>query len=242
MRYGKIALLVAVCTALTTVLSPVAALAEYDQPYVSIGADLTGREEAEILELLKVPAEKINEDTAVYVTEEDTFRYLEGMSLDEADRAGSLTSCKVVRRKRGRGLKVRTSNVLDVTDDIYRNALVTCGMEDANVVVASASPVSGRAALVVTMAAWAKMNGLALDTEIIQTAVRELEISDTIARETGDAEKTAELVAAVKDIVTGSRLRGEKQIRPVIKEVSAELGFVIPAAHVELLADYFEEV
>ena len=133
MKYGKIAVLVAVCTALTTMMSPVAALAEYDTPYVAFGADLTEEQKSEVLDLLEVPSDKVTEDTSLYVTNEEEHRYLDGVLGSDVIGTHALSSCKVVRQEKGHGIHVETHNVTYVTDEMYANALATAGVEDADI-------------------------------------------------------------------------------------------------------------
>ncbi len=223
MKYAKITLFVAACTALTTVLSPVAALAEFDTPYVSLGADLSGSETDEILALFGVDRDMINEDTSVLVTNEDECRYLTGAMDGGAVGTGAFSSCKVVRREKGYGIRVTTHNVTDVNEAMYANALATAGVVDADIVVASPVPVSGTTALVGAMAAYSKMNGLALDPEVIAEAAGELDLARLIGELTGDPDKAAQLIAAVKEVVLNNDLRTEEDIRDAIDEIAGQL-------------------
>ena len=231
MKYGKIALLVAACTAVTTLLSPAAALAEYDTPYLSVGAELTDEEEAQILKILEVSPEQVNEDTAIYVTGEEERRYLEGVPGADIGDAEGLSSCKVVRQKRGRGIHVKTYNITLFTPEMYANALATCGVYDANVTIAALNPVFGSEAFVGAMAAWSKMNGQALDSELIGTAAEEMIVSAQIADVAQDAEKAVLFIAAVKSIVLERRMDREDDIREAIEDVASQLDMEISPSH-----------
>ena len=233
MKYGKIALLVAACTMLTTVLSPVAALAEFDQPYISIGADLTSEQADKMIRILEVPEDKINEDTMISLTTDEESRYL-GDAADPG--SGAVTACKVVRLKRGSGIRVSTHNIMYVTSEMFENALVTCGLHDVDVMAASPVPVPGTAALVSTAAAWSKMNGHALDPQIINLAARELNVSSAIAMTTGNPEKTAQLVAAVKQIVLMNGTTDPEAILTAVLEVAEQIGLSLSEEEAEELA------
>ena len=235
MKYGKIAVLVAVCTALTTMMSPVAALAEYDTPYVAFGADLTEEQKSEVLDLLEVPSDKVTEDTSLYVPNEEEHRYLDGVLGSDVIGTHALSSCKVVRQEKGHGIHVETHNVTYVTDEMYANALATAGVEDADIVIAAPMPISGTSALVGAVAAWSKMEGRALDPDVILEAARELDISGTIARVTGDADKTAQLIAAVKNVVMTNRMENEEDIRAAVSDVASQIGLEISDENMDTL-------
>ena len=223
MKYAKIALLVAACTALMTVLSPVAALAEFDAPYVAFGADLTEDQQYELLQVLEVEPDAVNEDTSVYVTNDEEHRYLDDIFGSERVGSEAVSACKIVKRERGYGIRVVTNNISHVTDRMYQNALATCGMQDADVVVASPTPISGTTALVGAMSAYSKMSGQALYLSVILGAAEELDLAGLIGDLVGDSDKVSQLIAAVKAVVLTNKLETEEDIRNAVTDIASQM-------------------
>ena len=189
-----------------------------------------------MLKVLDVDAEQVTEDTAIYVTSEEEERYLEGASKGEA----SLSTCRVIRREKGSGLHVRTFNITGVTEEMFKNALATCGIQDADVAAASPVPVSGTAALIGTAAAWSKMNGQALSAPVIFEAARELKVTSHIAEETGDPDKAVRLVASVKAAVAERVFINEADIVALVDAAADSMGISLTGESASHLTEVLE--
>lgn len=118
---------------------------------------------------------------------------------------------------------------------MYENALATAGMSDAEVVVAAPVSVSGTAALVGAMEAYSKMKGTAVDTESVENAVRELVTEASVAEHTGDSDRTAQLIAAVKQIIAEKNITDESDIRDAIADVATQLGVSLTESDIDAI-------
>ena len=241
-RYGMIAVFVALVTAIITALSPVAALGEYDQPFVSLGADLTAEQREQVLELLGITENDLTEDTVVTVTNEDEHRYLDGIVSSDAIGTKALSSCKVIQQESGYGIKVETYNVTYVSAAMFQNALATAGMKDALVVVAAPVEISGTAALVGAMQAYAKMNGQAVQTNLITSAVRELVTSGQLSEFTGNPEKVTQLIAAVKQVAASGEISDAEDMREAIADISSQLELSLSEDEIDQVMSLMEGI
>jgi uncharacterized protein YpuA (DUF1002 family) len=118
---------------------------------------------------------------------------------------------------------------------MYVNALATAGMKDASVVVAGPTQISGTAALVGAMKAYAAMTGTTISEKALDGANDELVATGELAQTIGDAEKASELIAAVKEAVISNKLKTEEDIKNAILDIAQELGISLTEAMVQQL-------
>ena len=235
MKCGITAFVTAAATGLAAMLSPVTAVGGSDTPFVALGADLTETQKTKVMKLLNVTSDELTQDTVVTVTNADEHKYL-GTIIDSAQiGTKAISSCKVTAMSKGYGIQVKTHNISYVTADMYENALATAGMSDAEVVVAAPVSVSGTAALVGAMEAYSKMKGTAVDTESVENAVRELVTEASVAEHTGDSDRTAQLIAAVKQIIAEKNITDESDIRDAIADVATQLGVSLTESDIDAI-------
>lgn len=99
----------------------------------------------------------------------------------------------------GNGLKVSTYNINYCTAGMYKNALATAGVEDANVIVAGPFPLSGTAALVGTFEAYEKLTGKELDESVVDAAMDELVTTGDLEQSIdGDSNDVEAMIADLK--------------------------------------------
>lgn len=190
--------------------------------YVSFGADLKDSEKGIVMDLLGVKEEDLANYTVGEITNEEEKKYL-GDYLD-ANVIGSraLSSVIVVLGEKGEGIHVETKNISYCTPGMYTNALITAGIEDAEVIVAGPVEITGTAALVGAMKAYAELTGETISAESMDTAVNELVITSEMA-EGENSEKVEELIAFVKAKVVEGGLEDEESISQAIEEGAKEL-------------------
>ena len=163
----------------------------------------------------------------IYVDNEEEHRFLDGYVPQEKIGSKSLSSCKITQRENGHGIQVETHNITYVTPAMYQNALATAGMKNADVVVAGPTGISGTAALVGAMEAYARLNGQVIQPDAIKAAVQELETSAALAEVLGDPDKISQLIASVKKIIAENDLTDEDDLRQAITDVAAQLGYTL---------------
>lgn len=188
-------------TMLASSISPV--FADSSAPYIAFGADLTASQKQTVMDELGVTNDDLKNDTVTAVTNADEHQYLDGQVSSALIGSKALSSCKVEEAADGNGIKVTTENISYCTPAMYENALATAGMKNANVTVAGPYNISGTAALVGAMKAYSAMTGKSIDQDQVSTASQELATTGQVAKDTGEPDKTSELIAAVKSQTAG---------------------------------------
>ena len=196
--------------------------------YVSFGADLKDDEKDKVMSLMGIEEEDLENYTVGEITNADEHKYL-GDYLD-ASVIGkrALSSVAVVVGEEGDGIDVETKNISYCTPGMYTNALITAGIKDADVIVAGPFEITGTAALVGAMRAYAALTGETISAESMDTAVNELVVTSQMAQQ-GDisAEDVEQLMAFVKTKVVEEGLDNEEAIGKAIDQGAAELGISV---------------
>ena len=101
---------------------------------------------------------------------------------------------------------------------MYKNALITAGITDADIIVAGPTPISGTAALVGALKAYSVMTGEEVSEESMDAALNELVVTGDIAQIVGDSEKAEELLAYLKQDIIENGLDSKEDIQKAIKK------------------------
>ena len=194
--------------------------------YVSFGADLKDSEKATVMELLGITEDQLSGFTVGEITNDDEHKYLGDYLDSSVIGSRALSSVIVVVGKDGDGIDVQTKNISYCTAGMYTNALITAGIENADVIVAGPFEITGTAALVGAMKAYAELTGEVISAESMDTAVNELVVTSQMAEEfdSGDIEQ---LMAFVKAKVVEGGLDDEAAISDAIDEGAQQLGLTI---------------
>jgi uncharacterized protein YpuA (DUF1002 family) len=204
-------------------------------PYVAHEACLTDEQRSIVLSLMGVTEEELKSDTVITVTNAEEHQYLDSYLDASVIGTRALSSCKVTAEPAGHGITVEAHNISYLTPSMYVNALATAGMKDASVVVAGPTQISGTAALVGAMKAYAAMTGTTISEKALDGANDELVATGELAQTIGDAEKASELIAAVKEAVISNKLKTEEDIRNAILDIARELGISLTETMIEQL-------
>lgn len=209
---------VAIVVVLLLVTSNYIKADEDDAGVVSLGKDLTEEQQNEIIDLFGV-----KEDTKViYVTNEEEKEYLSSYIKEEVIGSRAISSAYVVRLKENQGIDVDTYNITWVTKEMFMNALVTAGVTDAKVKVASPIEVSGTAALTGIIKAFEDVSGEKIGEKEKQAANEEIAKTGQLAEDIGK-DRASQLVKEIKEEVIDKNIKDEEQIRKIIVEVTGEL-------------------
>lgn len=242
MKMKKMALILASLAATVALAAPVTAMADSEAPYISLGADLSSTQKAIVLDLLGLKESDLNSYTVVTVTNADEHKYLDGKVSASMIGSRALSSCKVTEAASGKGITVETHNITYVTPAMYENALTTAGMKDADVVVAGPSNISGTAALVGAMEAYSKMTGDVIKPTTIDSATDELVTTGKVAEDTGDSDKTTQLIAAVKQIVIANNYTENGDINNAIDDVAKQLNISLSDEDRQLIRELMQKI
>ena len=126
-----------------------------DQKYLALGADLTVSQKKKVLELLDL--DDNSDYKVITVTNKDEHEYLDSYLSSRVIGTRALSSVTVEQKDDGNGVNVTTQNISYCTSGMYRNALITAGIKNADVKVAGPFKISGTAALVGVMKAYEEM-------------------------------------------------------------------------------------
>lgn len=211
-------------------------------PYLSLGADLKEEEKETVLNLMGVTKEQVENFDVIKVTNEEEKQYL-GQYLD-ASVIGTraLSSVLVIKRESGYGITVKTHNITYCTQGMYCNALITAGIENAEVIVAGPFEITGTAALVGAMEAYSVMTGEKITQESMDTAVNELVVTGDLAQDVGDSEKVEELMAMVKQQIAEGNLSSPEEITSAIKNSAEKLNLNLTDQQMEQVKDLMEKM
>lgn len=213
-----------------------------DKPYLALGANLTAEQQTVVLGLLGVNPAELSDYDVIYITNEEEHQYL-GEYVD-AGKIGtrSLSSVLIVKREQGHGINITTKNISYCTIGMYKNALITAGITDADIIVAGPTPISGTAALVGAMKAYSDMTGETVTEQSMDTALNELVLTGDLAETVGDSEKAEELVAYLKREVLSRDLNDENAIRQAIDEACEEFDVYLTDEEVSQLVDLSRKI
>ena len=210
--------------------------------FVALGADLKEEERADVLEQLGITVAELAECTVVTVTNEEEHAYLGGY-LDENVIGTRALSCVLVEAlEPGSGLDVTTKNISYCTIGMYRNALITAGVEDARITVAGPFTISGTAALIGITKAYEGLTGAEVSEESLETASNELVLTGELAQRVGDPAKAEQLIAALKQEVAEHGLGDEEALSGLFDKVQEEVGVTLEEADIEKLTGLLEKV
>ncbi|EDL64184.1 DUF1002 domain-containing protein [Bacillus sp. SG-1] len=247
-QWSKIALILAVFFGLIANSTVMAADNEkntdsinekFGLPIVVLGESLSEAQKEEVRKALEVDDPEMVEE--ITVTGEDLARYIQG----EDRNARMFSSAKITRKEKGEGLLIERAtpgNITEVTDEMYANALLTAGVEDATVVVASPIKVSGHSALTGIYKAY-EVSGEKLDTVRMEVANEELGIATELAKEEGmDQEKVSELLTEIKKQIAEQNPATKEDVERIVNEQLQKLNIELSPEDRQLLIDLFEKM
>lgn len=207
-------------------------------PIVVYGSTLTDDQRAKVREYLEVT------DTSVVdeydVTGEDVANYINGDSG-----ARLFSSAKIVKQEEGNGLTINIvtpDNITAVTKEMYQNALLTAGVEDATIDVVSPVKVSGHSALTGIYKAY-DVDGEQLDKERMELADEELDVATDLADKEGmSQEKVSELLTEIKKAIADQNPATKEDVERIVKEQLSKLEISLSEADRQMLVDLFEKM
>lgn len=185
------------------------AIVENDnKPYLALGADLSEEQLQIVLDKMGIAKEDLEDYNVVYITNEEEHEYLDGY-IDSSVIGTNALSCVMVKETdAGSGLRLTTMNINYCTINMYRNALITAGVENADILVVGPFPLSGTAALIGAMKAYEEMSGEELDEAAKTAALAELVVTGNVVS-SGESEEEADKLQDVMDYVKAEVIAGD---------------------------------
>ena len=191
-------------------------IAEDDKPYLALGANLNEEQKHTVLSLMGIDPASLDQYQVVTVTNEEEHQYLDEYLDASIIGTRALSSVVIVKRDKGDGIHISTKNISYCTIGMYKNALATAGLEDADVIIAGPFPLSGTAALIGAMKAYADMEDTQIDTQSLDAAMNEIVVTGELNESLGEDVKTEEFIAYVKQRVVEGGLKSRDKIEEVI--------------------------
>lgn len=220
-----------VCGVLCALLCSMTVNAANKDVVVALGADLTSEQRTTVLGLMELTEEELAECTVITITNMDEHNYLDGYLDSSVIGTKALTSVKMTKAEKGSGITVTTQNVNYCTTGMYRNALLTAGVEDRDVLVVAPTPVSGTAGLIGAIKAYEVSTGNQVKDLTIDTALDEMITTGDISSELTDADKEdiEALISWLKSMIATGQLdtSDEKSIRDTIHKGESEFGVIL---------------
>lgn len=183
-----------------------------------MGNDISAEQKADMYRVFGVTEGTIPELT---VTNEEERQYLNGL-VDESIIGTKSISCVYVETlSEGSGLQVEVSNVSWCTKEMYVNALVTAGITDARMIVASPVTVSGTAALTGVYKAYEDISGKQLDAVAKLAGTQELVVTAELADEIGSYD-AVEIVNQLKLILGQTVSMTDAEVKAEIESIAKQ--------------------
>ncbi|HIW12877.1 MAG TPA: DUF1002 domain-containing protein [Candidatus Salinicoccus stercoripullorum] len=197
------------------------AASEWGQAVTVYGAGL--EDNRELLDATGEILGATEEDKVEYVRSDDVEKYL-GVTYDDSILKSSI---RILQKDAGAGLDITVDEsmgqITEITEETYKNALLTSGITDAEVVIGAAEDVTGESALAGIYKAY-EVQGEEIDPQRTQNAQDELETISGIAEENSNSEgfSQEQLNKAITEIKiqvieAGGNL-SEGEIRSIVDE------------------------
>lgn len=197
------------------ITTPILADSTVGTEIISLGADLS--EEQRTIILNEFNAEKA---IIIEVTNAEEHNYL-GEIISE-DKIGNIaiSSAKLTLLDDGSGIDVDISDNIDyITEDMYRNALITAGIRDADVEITAPFKVTGTGALTGILKAYESATGSPIPEEVKKIANEELVITSELSKQIGEID-TTKIVNEIKIAFSENMPENEAEAREIIVNIS----------------------
>ena len=194
---------------------------------IALGADLSAEQRATVLSLMDVTEADLANYQVVTITNDMEHQYLDAYMDASVIGSKSLSSVKITPAESGHGVLVTTKNINYCTTGMYRNALLTAGVSDADILVVGPTEISGTAALIGAIKGYEAMSGESVSDTTLDTAMDELITTGEIAMQDADSQDIEELIAFVKAKVAAGGLDSDDQIRSAVEEGEDKFGVTL---------------
>lgn len=210
-----------------------------DRPYLALGADLSEEQRNTVLSLMGIDAAGLNNYDVVYVNNSEEHQYLDSYVESLKIGSKSWSSVVIVKRDKGNGLNISTKNITYCTVGMYKNALTTAGITDADIIVAGPKPISGTAALVGIFKAYEEMSGEKVQDNVVDAALNELMVTGQLedAIDGLSNEEVEEFIAYIKSVIAEKGLTDESSINQAIDDACEKYGVTLDDAERQKIVD-----
>ncbi|MFC7062852.1 DUF1002 domain-containing protein [Halobacillus seohaensis] len=206
-------------------------------PIVVYGEALSDSQKSKVTDLLEVDQHaEVDEFT---VTGEDIANYIGGNP-----NSNMYSSVKILHKDSEEGLNIEIvtpDNITKVTKEMYSNALLTAGVENADVFVASSVQVSGHSALTGIYKAY-DAKGVKLDNERMEVASEELDVATSLADNGVDEAEVSELLTEIKKSIAEQNPATKEEVQQIVEEQLNNLNIELSEEDRQRLIDLFDQM
>ena len=204
---------------------------------VTLGENLT--EEQKKLLLAEMDAPK--DVDIVTVSNKEEHNYLDGKISSRLIGTRAISSSSITIAAKDSGITVKTKNINWVTEDMYKNALATAGIKDAEIYVTAPFEVSGTAALTGLIKAYEITTDTKISEEQKQAANEEMVETAKLGDQIGTEEATS-LVESIKEEIAVNPPKNDEDLRSIIIQAAEKLGITLTEAQIQSLIDLFNKL
>jgi uncharacterized protein YpuA (DUF1002 family) len=211
--------------------------ADINQEIVVLGKDLTSGEKKEMLKLFEA-----KEDSKVIeITNEEEREYLGKFVDEKLLGTRSISSAYIEKLGEGEGIQVESTNITWVTNDMFRNALITAGVKDAKIKVGSPRQVSGTAALTGIIKAFEDITGEEVTNKEKEVASEEIAKTAILGNEIGQ-QKAEELMSNIKMYIIENNIKNKGSIKKVVIQAAEDLGIQLTENQINQIAGLMKRI
>lgn len=203
---------------------------------LALGADLSADQRATVLSEMGITETEAASYETVTITNDMEHQYLDESLGSSVVGSHSLSSVLLIPQESGAGLTVETHNINYCTIAMYRNALLTAGVQDAKVIVAAPMPISGTAALIGAVKAYETYSGTTVSDEAINAATDELVLTGELSDEL-DSEQISDLIAYLKQQIAEKGLDDPGKLTELVNEASDKMDLKLTDEQVSRIVD-----
>lgn len=213
-----------------------------DKKVVALGADLTAEQRKTVLDYMGLKEEDLNDCIVISITNDMEHAYLDNYMSSSVIGTKSLSSVLLEPAESGNGVLVTTHNINYCTTGMYRNALLTAGLEDTNVTVVGPTPISGTAALIGAIKGYEEMSGKDIPDSTLDTALDELITMGKIADASGQSDEIEELIAYIKGKLANGELQTEEDIKNAIQDAQERFKVTLTDEEIQRILDVMNKI
>ena len=210
--------------------------------YIALGADLSADQRTAVLASMGISEADLGDYDIVTTTNAEEHEALDKYISSSVIGTKSLSSVLVRPAESGHGVVVTTNNINYCTTNMYRNALITAGVTDADIYVCAPSPISGTAALIGALKAYENMSGKQVSTAALDTSLNELVTTGQIKDELGNDDKAEELIAYIKTVVATNDLNTKEEIEAAIRKGMVDQNVTLSEDEIKQIVDMMMKI
>lgn len=212
------------------------------QPIIALGADLSAQQRQDVLAMMGVSEADLSSYKVISITNEMEHQYLDAYLDASVIGSKSLSSVMITPAESGHGVLVTTQNITYCTTGMYRNALLTAGVTDADIMVVGPTQISGTAALIGAIKGYEEMSGETVADETLDIAMDELITTGELAMKDADSDDIEALIAFVKANVAAGQLSSDADIQAAIKEGEEKFGVSLSEDEIGQIVEVMQKI